>query len=157
MKIVLAQFRSSKDKWLELFEKKYIRKINYLFPFECHSFKSKPFPREQKERKIQDEFKQLSRFIHHDDQVIFFDERGKTFQDSYEFSQFLVQNIELGKRRTLFVIGGAYGFSREAYLLAHHKVRLSNLTISHTITIASATEQIYRGLSIWKGLPYHNE
>ena len=40
---------------------------------------------------------------------------------------------------------------------SHHRVRLSNLTLSHPVAAAVALEQIYRGLSIWKNLPYHND
>ena len=156
MKIVLLYFYSSRDEWFHLFENEYIKKINYFIPFECHPLKSKTFPEKNKQEKILEEFKQLSTFLKSSDQIILFDEKGKSFENSCEFSRFLIQNIEMGKKRLVFVVGGAYGFSKKAFSLAHHKVCLSNLTFSHPLAIATALEQVYRGLSIWKGLPYHN-
>ena len=156
MRIVLTRFCSSKDKWLELFESQYTEKINHLFPFEYHYLKSKAYPRGQREKKIFEEFKTLASFLKSEDQVIFFDEGGKDLKNSPEFCQFLVRHIESGKKRLVFVIGGVYGFSKEALRLAHHRIRLSHLTMSHQVAITMSMEQIYRALSIWKGRPYHN-
>ena len=51
MKIAFIRFLSSKDKWSELFETEYQKKINYLFPFEYYLLKSKAFSQAQREDK----------------------------------------------------------------------------------------------------------
>ena len=157
MEIAFVRFLSSKEKWLEVFEAEYTRKIKGLFPFKYHCLKSKVAPRSQWEDKVREEYKRLSNFLESGDRLILFDEKGQRFKDSLEFSRFLIQNIESSPRRLVFAVGGPYGFSKDAQSLAHHKVCLCQLTMSHQVAIVCSMEQIYRGLSIWKGLPYHNK
>jgi 23S rRNA (pseudouridine1915-N3)-methyltransferase len=64
--------------------------------------------------------------------------------------------LESGKSRLVFVIGGAYGFSDEVYARADMKWSLSALTFNHWLAQLAALEQVYRGLTILKGIPYHN-
>ena len=62
-----------------------------------------------------------------------------------------------GTKDLVFVIGGAYGFSDEIYTKYPNKFSLSNMTFSHQIIRTFLLEQIYRGMTILKGQPYHNE
>ena len=57
----------------------------------------------------------------------------------------------------VFVIGGAYGFSKRVYERANGKISLSRMTFSHQIVRVIFLEQLYRAFTIMKGEPYHHE
>jgi len=54
-----------------------------------------------------------------------------------------------------FLIGGADGLGPAARQRADRTVRLSSLTLTHEMARVLLLEQIYRGLSILRGKPYH--
>ena len=91
------------------------------------------------------------------DFVMIFDENGKSYDDSIQFSKKLNSVFNLGKQNIVFIIGGSYGFSDEIKLLANEKFSLSNLTMNHHVAKLVAMEQIYRAICIQKNIPYHNE
>ncbi len=90
-----------------------------------------------------------------DDLLILFDDKGKTFS-SETFALYLEKLRLSSKKRAVFLIGGAYGFSEEIYQRAESKVSLSSMTFSHQMIRLIAVEQIYRGFSILHNHPYHN-
>ena len=90
------------------------------------------------------------------DDVILLDEHGKEYR-SIEFSAMLEDKISRGGRDIVFVIGGAYGFSREVYARADGKLSLSKMTFSHQIVRTIFAEQLYRAFTIMRGEPYHHE
>lgn len=57
----------------------------------------------------------------------------------------------------MFVIGGAYGFSKDVYDRAEGMVSLSKMTFSHQMVRAIFLEQLYRAFTILRGEPYHHE
>ena len=90
------------------------------------------------------------------DYVILLDESGKQM-DSLAFAAFLEKQQPYGSSRTLiFVIGGAYGFSEEAYQRADMKMSLSKMTFSHQLARLIFLEQLYRAFTIVRGEPYHH-
>lgn len=54
-----------------------------------------------------------------------------------------------------FLVGGADGLGDEARTRADRTVRLSSLTLTHEMARVLLLEQVYRGLTILRGLPYH--
>ena len=54
-----------------------------------------------------------------------------------------------------FLIGGADGLGPEAGRRAERTIRLSSMTLTHEMARMLLAEQIYRGLSILRGKPYH--
>ena len=62
-----------------------------------------------------------------------------------------------GKKRLVFVIGGAYGFSLDLYDRGNEKLSLSKMTFSHQMVRLFFVEQIYRGYTILNKEPYHHE
>ncbi len=61
-----------------------------------------------------------------------------------------------GLQSLVFVVGGAYGFSREVYDRAAEKLSLSRLTFSHQMVRVIFLEQLYRAHTILRGQPYHH-
>ena len=89
------------------------------------------------------------------DSVILLDEHGSEYT-SLEFASRLDRWLQAG-RDLVFVVGGAYGFSPEVYARSDGKLSLSKMTCSHQLVRTVFAEQLYRGFTILRGVPYHNE
>lgn len=107
---------------------------------------------EQKEKEAEMLFKQLDTKDH----LILLDEKGKQYS-SMEFAQFMGKKLESTIKRTIFVIGGPYGFAERVYERADGMLSLSRMTFSHQMIRLLFTEQLYRAMTILKGENYHHE
>ena len=83
--------------------------------------------------------------------VVALDERGESVS-SRELSALLGRHGSLA-----FLVGGADGLGDAARERADRTLRLSRLTMTHEMARVLLAEQIYRGLSILRGLPYHRD
>ncbi len=90
------------------------------------------------------------------DHLVLLDDKGADFT-STKFAEKLQSFMLSGKKRLVFVIGGAYGFSEEVYNRGNEKLSLSKMTFSHQMVRLFFVEQIYRGYSILNNEPYHHE
>lgn len=108
------------------------------------------------EKQKQAEGEQILQRLSSGDFVVLLDERGKEFT-SMEFADYLQKQMSAGRKRTVFVVGGPYGFSREVYERADGKVSLSRMTFNHEMVRAFFTEQVYRAMTILRGEPYHHQ
>jgi len=84
------------------------------------------------------------------------DERGKQF-NSLAFAKEIEGAFVRGRSSITMVVGGAFGHSEQAKKQADVLVSFSQMTLNHDLIRVVLLEQLYRGLSIIKGLPYHNE
>ncbi len=87
--------------------------------------------------------------------LILLDELGKEF-NSVGYATFLQKCMNASQREMVFVIGGAYGFSKDVYQRANHKVALSKMTFTHQMVRLIFIEQLYRGFTILQGEKYHH-
>ena len=90
------------------------------------------------------------------DSVVLLDERGKEYR-SVEWAEWIQQRLARGGKGLVFVIGGAYGFSRAVYDRAEGMIALSKMTFSHQMVRTIFAEQLYRAFTIIRGEPYHHE
>jgi 23S rRNA (pseudouridine1915-N3)-methyltransferase len=97
----------------------------------------------------------LSKILNQDFLVLM-DENGSNFS-SVKFSEWINQKVNEGIRSMVFVIGGAFGFSKEVFERANQKISLSKMTFSHQLVRVIFLEQLYRAQTILKGEPYHHE
>jgi len=81
--------------------------------------------------------------------VIALDERGEDLT-SADLARLLGAHGGLA-----FLVGGAEGLGDEARARADRTLRLSSLTLTHEMARVLLLEQVYRGLTILRGLPYH--
>lgn len=81
--------------------------------------------------------------------VFAMDERGEELS-SEDFARVLGEHGGIA-----FLIGGADGLGAQARSRADRTLRLSRMTLPHELARVVLLEQIYRGLSILKGKPYH--
>lgn len=157
MKFFLFNIGKTSDETIKTGVEEYCRRIKHFVDFsvvDLHEIKSeRSFTTEiykQKEGEI------IKKAITKIDIVIILDENGTEY-DSQEFAKWISKILNQGKRQIAFVTGGAYGFSEELYRLADYKVSLSRMTFTHQLVRLVFVEQLYRALTIIKGLPYHND
>lgn len=135
----------------------YTERIKHYIPFEIEVINdlknTKSLSAEQIKSK---EGKLILKQISQGDYVVLLDERGKEFR-SIEFADYISKKMNTVNKRLVFVIGGAYGFSKEVYSAANEKISMSKMTFSHQMIRVIVAEQIYRAVSIINGLPYHHE
>ena len=101
------------------------------------------------------EGKLILKYIQPTDFVVLLDEKGKSLS-SIDFSNFLQQKMNMGTKKLVFVIGGAYGFSKEIYDVSNQLFSLSKMTFSHQMIRPFFVEQLYRAFTILNNEPYHH-
>lgn len=104
----------------------------------------------------QAEGKMILKSLQNDDYVILLDDKGRQYT-SLEFAGMINRHAVGSVRNMVFVIGGAYGFSKDVYERADGYLSLSKMTFSHQIIRPVFFEQIYRAMTILRGEPYHHE
>lgn len=98
----------------------------------------------------------IMREISENDYVILLDERGKEYT-SRDFAGWLERLMAAGRKRIVFIVGGPYGFSQEVYSRGDAMLSMSKMTFNHEMVRLFFTEQLYRGVAILNGLPYHHD
>jgi 23S rRNA (pseudouridine1915-N3)-methyltransferase len=157
MKIALIQTGRTTDKNIEVLADLYTSRIKKYNVFEILTVQdiknTKNMPVQEQQAK---EALKIMQNISDDDFVILLDEKGKEFR-TIEFSGYLEKVFFLPKKRILFIIGGAWGFSDDLYKRADYKISLSKMTFPHQLVRLLFLEQLYRVFTIMKGEPYHHE
>lgn len=85
---------------------------------------------------------------------VLLDEHGKQFT-SPELAKFLARQRDEGARELAFLIGGADGHGAPARSACSITLSLSKLTLPHGLARIVLAEQLYRGITIIAGHPYH--
>jgi 23S rRNA (pseudouridine1915-N3)-methyltransferase len=89
------------------------------------------------------------------DFAVVLDETGRSLP-SRELAARLVTLVEDPGRTPCFVIGGAYGLSREVRERADLTLALGPGTLPHELARVVLYEQLYRAVAINAGAPYHH-
>lgn len=157
MKVVLLCIGKTDEKYLQEGCDIYLKRLKHYFKTELTVIPDlrKAGALSPEERKVK-EGEEILKKIEPTDRLILLDERGKTFT-SRKFATFLQKQANTGAKRTVFVIGGAFGFSDEVYAKADDKISLSTMTFSHQMIRLFFLEQLYRGCTILNNEPYHND
>jgi 23S rRNA (pseudouridine1915-N3)-methyltransferase len=156
MKIALLQIGKTNEKFISDGVVEYSGRILKYAGFEIITVPDLKNTRNMPvaEQKLK-ESEKICRLLNNEDYVILLDENGKEFS-TIEFSEQLGRIFMLAKKRVVFVIGGPFGFSAEAYKRADFRLSLSRMTFSHQLVRLLFAEQLYRVLTILKGDPYHH-
>ncbi len=151
-KIRTVWIGKNKFKALDNLEKEYEYKIRRIIPFKIHLIQKSS--KNYSERKLlSEEGKNILKSISKDDFLILLDEKGEEF-NSLGFSKFLNEKINFSKRIS-FVVGSFSGVSEEIKQRADFKLSLSKMTFSNYISRIVLLEQIYRAITLIKGIEYH--
>lgn len=90
------------------------------------------------------------------EQYYLLDEHGKSYTTE-NFSEFIRNAGIKGESSFNFIMGGAFGFSKNIMHQAKGKISLSAFTFPHQLARVVFMEQIYRCLSFIQGHPYHHQ
>jgi len=157
MKITLLTVGRTDVKWVREGLELYVSRLTHYFPFALDEIPElKNVSALTKDQIKEKEGELILKKIKPQDDVIILDEHGREYR-SVEFATLLEEKISRGGRDMVFVIGGAYGFSKGVYDRANAKMSLSKMTFSHQMVRAIFTEQLYRAFTIVRGEPYHHE
>lgn len=157
MKIVLLQTGKTNDRNIASIMDDYAARIRKYNNFEIITAPDLKNTRNMPVTELKlKEGKKILQLISSEDHVILLDEKGKEMR-TVEFAAFLEKNLLLQKKRFVFVIGGAWGFSDEVYSRSDMSLSLSKMTFPHQLVRLLFTEQLYRAFTFIKGEPYHHE
>ena len=142
MKIVLLVIGKTNEQYLIEGISQYQKRLKHYIQFEMLEIpnikKAKNFSNtELMKRQGELILKQLQSSDH----LVLLDDKGKNFTSS-KLSEKLQSWMLSGKKRLVFVIGGAYGFSEDVYARGDEKLSLSKMTFSHQMVRLFFVEQI---------------
>ena len=157
MKITLLTVGKTDVKWVKEGLDLYVSRLSHYAPFQVREIPElKNVSALDREQIKVREGELILKSLRPSDEVVLLDEGGHELR-SIEFASWLEERFSRGSRDIVFVIGGAYGFSKEVYARADSKLSLSKMTFSHQMVRLVFTEQIYRACTIINGEPYHHE
>ena len=155
MEIKLVVVGKTKNKELISLIENYIKRINFFNKFQIIEVNSVKTKKNNLDEIKKIECENILKKIKKNDLFFLLDEKGKNY-NSREFADFLKVRFQESKT-IVFVIGGAFGFSKDLYTKSKGLISLSKMTFSHQIIRLFFTEQLYRAFTILNNHPYHND
>ena len=157
MKIVLLAIGKTNEQYLIEGISQYQKRLQYYTQFEIFEIPNiKNVKNVSNIELMKKEGALILKKVHPSDYLVLLDDKGKSFT-SHKFSEKLQGWMLSGKKRLVFVVGGAYGFTDEVYQRGNEILSLSRMTFSHQMVRLFFVEQIYRGYTILNNEPYHHE
>ena len=157
MKIVLITIGKTSEKYLIEGIYQYKNRLKHYTNFEMMEILNIRNSKNLSEAELmKKEGELILKQIQNSDHLVLLDDKGKDFT-SPRFAQKLQQWMLSGKKRVVFVVGGAYGFSEQVYKRGNEKISLSKMTFSHQMVRLFFVEQLYRAFTILNNEPYHHE
>ncbi|MFW0112257.1 23S rRNA (pseudouridine(1915)-N(3))-methyltransferase RlmH [Rothia sp. P5766] len=151
MTIKIIAIGKKHEKWvadgIDRYETRLRKPWDLTWQYLPHSSLAEEAARAEESRRILEK-------IDRDDYLILLDERGKMLS-SPGLSRVL--QAQLGFKRIVLVIGGAYGVDETVRSRANTVWSLSELVFPHQLVRLIITEQIYRAGEIAAGRPYHHQ
>ena len=146
MEIKLVVVGKTKNKELISLIEDYIKRINFFNKFQIIEVNSVKTRKNNSDEIKKIECENILKKIKKNDLLFLLDEKGKNY-NSREFADFLKVRFQESKT-IVFVIGGAFGFSKDLYTKSKGLISLSKMTFSHQIIRLFFTEQLYRAFTI---------
>lgn len=108
----------------------------------------------EKERALSAEGQRLLKQVPSGSYLFILDVYGRELS-SEQLAEKISELSLAGKSNLTFVIGGAFGLSKELRKKADFLISFSKLTFTHQMVKLLLIEQIYRAFKINRGEPYH--
>lgn len=158
MKITIVAAGKLKEKYLSQGIGEFLKRLT---PFaqmkilEIHEEKMKDNPSEaEKQKTLSVEGERLLRQVPSGSYLIVLDVYGKELS-SEELAARIDQLGLQGRSSITFLIGGAFGLSKEVRAAADELLSFSRMTFTHQMVRLLLVEQIYRAFKINRGEKYH--
>ena len=157
MDVKLVTVGKTDVRWVKEGLDLYVSRLRHYVPFslvEIPQLKNVSALTEEQIKEREGEL--ILRQLNPGDGVYLLDEHGKEFR-SVDWAEWLGNRLARGGKGLVFVVGGAYGFSKAVYDRAEGMISLSKMTFSHQMVRTVFAEQLYRAFTIIRGEPYHHE
>ncbi|MEA1886287.1 MAG: 23S rRNA (pseudouridine(1915)-N(3))-methyltransferase RlmH [Bacteroidota bacterium] len=157
MKLSLVQVGKTDEKFLREGLSVYYSRIKKMIPLEVITVPEPKKARSKPESVLKkEEADTISEMFKQGDIIIILDEKGEQM-NSRDFASLIQKTMNSGPKRIVFIIGGAWGVSCELKDRANRIISLSSMTFSHQLVRLLFAEQLYRALTIIRGIPYHHD
>ena len=157
MKIVLVLVGKTNEKYLIEGISDYQKRLKHYTNFKIVEIPNiKNVKNFSEAELIKKEGEMILKYINTSDYLVLLDDKGNDFT-SLKFAKKLQSWMLSWKKRLVFIVGGAYGFSDEVYNIGNEKLSLSKMTFSHQMVRLFFIEQTYRAYTILNNEPYHHK
>lgn len=158
MKITIVCAGKIKEKYLTAGINEFLKRLKPMAQVEVLEIHEEKMPDNpsaaEKEQVLQKEGEKLLKLVPSGSFLFVLDVYGKEL--SSEELAAKIDKLGLGGRSSLtFLIGGAFGLSREVRQAADMKLSFSQMTFTHQMVRLLLVEQIYRAFKINRGEKYH--
>lgn len=157
MKLIFTAIGKDHEPYVKQGVEMFSKRLTNYFPAEWHVI---PMPKnaavlgENELKKKEGEL--LLQGLTKDDYLVVLDERGKHL-NSEGLAAFIQQRANESVKNLVFIIGGAYGVSKEVIERANYKWSLSQLVFPHQLVRLILAEQVYRACTILRNEKYHHQ
>lgn len=156
MKIAFYVGAGKNPSWLTEVTSDYKKKLSFWFQTEVILLSSRRWSKEEKTKRVRAETQEITSQLKPDDYVVLCTEEGRGLS-TFEMSKKLNGIFLSGKKRLVIIVGGAYGIDESMLKNVDLKLSLSAMTTTHRLALAFIMEQVYRCVTLIKGVQYHNE
>lgn len=154
MKLRFLWIGQTKDPFLKL-ENLYLDRIGRFFPVErSWIVEGKKADRHQRASQLDKESQRLRARLAAGTRLVCLDEKGRQLS-SVQLARFLGRYMNQGVGDVTFLAGGHQGLPEEMLESADAKLSLSKMTLPHQLARVLLLEQVYRAITLIRGLPYH--
>ena len=155
--VILAVGKLKENYWREA-QAEYTRRLSRYAQIDIVEVDDEPTPENaseaQTQRIVSIEVDKLSRHLRDRDGIIAMDVRGKTYSsEAWSEKYTSLQGEAFG--RLVFVVGGSLGLNSDILSRAVVRWSFGPLTLPHQLARVVLLEQLYRGIRIARGEPYH--
>lgn len=157
MKIEIFILGKTKESFIDKGVDEYLKRLKHYGKVSFRVLKQPKIPSKQKtgeEELKRREGQLILDSIPKSSFLVALDENGKQFT-STSFAKEINRWQVSGKKQISFIIGGAFGLSKEVLQRADSQISLSPMTFTHDMVRLFLVEQLYRGFTILAGEKYH--
>lgn len=158
MKITIVCAGKIKEKYLSAGIAEFMKRLRPFAQVEIKEIHEEKMPDEpsaaEKEQVLQKEGEKLLKLVPAGSFLFVLDVFGKEMP-SEKLAEKLDQLGIQGRSNITFLIGGAFGLSKEVRVAADERLSFSQLTFTHQMVRLLLVEQIYRCFKINRGEKYH--
>ena len=158
MKITIVCAGKIKEKYLTAGINEFLKRLKPMAQvevLEVHEEKMPDSPSEaEKQQVLQKEGEKLLKLVPSGSYLFVLDVYGEELS-SEELAERIDKLGVSGRSSLTFLIGGAFGLSREVRQAADMKLSFSRMTFTHQMVRLLLVEQIYRAFKINRGEKYH--
>jgi 23S rRNA (pseudouridine1915-N3)-methyltransferase len=155
--LVIAVGRLKERYWREA-QAEYAKRLSGYVRLEIREVDDEPAPENasaaDRERALRAEGERIARLLRDRDGVVALDRTGQMWP-SEGWSEQYQRLVGKGYGRLVFLIGGSFGLDSSLLQRADLRWSFGPITLPHQLARIVLMEQLYRGIRIARGEPYH--